>query len=126
MSLVHRGWHRHEKFDAEFVDAEPLRSAKLPEQVVAEVTQRTPGYESWQQEEWLVCCEDACEFHGEAPADELRSFAAQGLERLADTTGFTTGDLQEIVPQYAPGGSPAFYKFVCRHCGEVRFGGDCD
>src|SRR5690348_13816236 len=41
------------KFDAMFSDGHPLAEAGVPDEVVEEVTKRTPGYNSWQQEVWL-------------------------------------------------------------------------
>lgn len=114
------------KLDAEFVDPSPLLAAGVPDSVIEEVSLRTPGYASWQQEDWLVCCDDACEFHGDAPGEELRALDAPGLARLAADSGFRPADLPEILARYEPKGSPAFYKFVCRHCRSVRYGGDCD
>jgi uncharacterized protein CbrC (UPF0167 family) len=55
------------KFDAMFSDDTPLAEANLSGEIIDEVTLRTPGYNSWQQEVWLSCCEDACEYHGDAP-----------------------------------------------------------
>ncbi|MDJ0976878.1 MAG: CbrC family protein [Planctomycetota bacterium] len=115
----------HAKLDVEFVDAHP-HLAQLPAEIAEEVTQRTPGYISWQQEEWLVCCGDACVFYGDAPAEELRALDENGLERLARTAYFPLKDLPEILESYAPVGSVSFYKFVCRHCGATHYGGDCD
>lgn len=114
------------KFDAELVDDLSLVDANLPSEVVQEVTSRTPGYESWQQDSWMTCCNDACEFHGDATRDEVRSLDAAGLQRLAEDAGFPIDDLRQILSTYEPGGSPAFYKFVCRHCSRTRFNGDCD
>jgi len=112
----------HAKFDATFVDDSPLRQAGLPEAVVAEVTERTPGYESWQQGEWLSCCGDACEYHGDTPADEIHSLVVEGFRRLVPVPGFEIGESPGFLSDYAPGGSPAFYKFVCRHCRGVQCG----
>src|SRR6185369_459720 len=39
----------HVKFDATFVDANAFDEA-IPESVVEEITQRTPGFASWQSE----------------------------------------------------------------------------
>ncbi len=116
----------NEKFDATFVDAWPLRKAKVSEVVIAEVTKRTPGYEAWQQEQWLTCCGDACEFHGDAPASELQALDEAGLSRLDSTSGFAVDLLRDMIEHYEPGGSPAFYKFTCRHCGLVLYAADCD
>ena len=116
----------HAKFDATFVDDWPLQRADLPDSVVAEVTQRTPGYTSWQQEEWLSCCGDACEFHGDAPQAEIRALDARGFERLVPRPAFKFDEAPGFLRNYEPGGSPAFYKFVCRRCGGVQYGWDCD
>ncbi|MGV8637106.1 CbrC family protein, partial [Pseudomonas aeruginosa] len=53
--------------------------------IVTEVCERTPGYTSWQQERWLVCCEDACAFRGDAGREEIGQLGAEGLaQRFAD------------------------------------------
>lgn len=114
------------KFDAMLNDGHPLRLAGVPSEIIREVTRRTPGYISWQQDSWIACCNDACEFHGDAPEDEIQSLDDEGLTALSVESGFSIADLREIIPRYQPGGSPAFYKFVCRHCSRVRYNGDCD
>lgn len=48
------------------------------------------------------------------------------MNRLAADSGFPLDVLHEVIPHYEPGGSPAFYKFVCRHCGGIRYNGDID
>jgi uncharacterized protein CbrC (UPF0167 family) len=114
------------KYDATLNDGHPLRLAGLPSEVIREVTRRTPGYVSWQQDSWIACCNDACEFHGDAPADEIRALDEVGVAALSSESGFSVEDLREIIRHYEPGGSPAFYKFVCRHCSRVSFNGDRD
>jgi uncharacterized protein CbrC (UPF0167 family) len=115
-----------QKHDAMLNDDLPLHAAGLPSEVIREVTRRTPGYISWQQDSWIVCCNDACEFHGDAPEDEIRALDEEGIAALSAESGFSIEDLKEMVSQYEPGGSPAFYKFVCRHCSRVKYNGDCD
>ena len=66
-----------EKFEAMFSDDHPLAQAGVPDAVIEEVTRRTPGFNSWQQEEWLSCCGDACEFHGDAPRSELQALQGE-------------------------------------------------
>jgi uncharacterized protein CbrC (UPF0167 family) len=116
----------HEKLGVEFSDSWPLEKANVPQHVIEQVSFRTPGYLSWQQENWLACCNDACEYHGDAPAAELQALDSDGLINLSRDTGFSVEDLIEIVKHYQPKGSPAFYKFVCRHCRTVRYSADCD
>ena len=113
-------------FDATLNDDRPLRAAGLPSEVIHEVTCRTPGYVSWQQDCWIVCCDDACEFHGDASATEIQALDAKGLTALSRASGFAANDLRQIVTSYEPGGSPAFYRFVCRHCARAKYNGDCD
>lgn len=54
------------RYEASFSDDYPLLDAGVAANIVTEVCERTPGYASWQQERWLVCCEDACAFRGDA------------------------------------------------------------
>ena len=114
------------KFGATLADDHYLRAAGISDAIVEEVTCRTPGYICWQSENWLTCCDDACEFHGDAPCDELRGLDDAGLSSLSEESGFLVSDLRDMIKDYEPGGSPAFYKFVCRHCRRTRYCGDCD
>jgi uncharacterized protein len=109
------------KFEASFCDGEPLAEAGVPETVIEEVTRRTPGYTSWQQEVWLCCCGDACEFHGDAARAELRALQGDALARTLATWEWSEGNWGQFVQHYKPGGNPAVYKFRCRHCGEVKY-----
>ena len=115
----------HEKLGAEFVDGHPLARDGIARPVIDEVTMRTPGYICWHQEDWLSCCNDACEFHGDAAPEELRALDAKGLQRLSADSGFPVEHLPKINENYEPRGAHGFYKFKCRHCGEYRYGGDC-
>ena len=116
----------NKKLGAQFSDSHPLAQAGISQEIIDEVTLRTPGYISWQQECWMYCCDDACEFHGDAPAKELRSLDDGGLKKLSESTDIPIDHLPEIIKYYQPKGSPAFYKFVCRHCNSIMFNYDCD
>ncbi len=111
-------------FDALFSDDVPLLTAKVPSEVVDEVTRRTPGYNSWQQEEWLCCCGDACEFHGALSAEELAALDDEAAQWFASKWDRESGFLASIAGQYQPGGELGLYKFVCRHCRRTRVGMD--
>lgn len=112
------------KFDANFSDDFPLIRVGISEQIIDEVTKRTPGYTSWQQEEWLTCCQDACEFHGDASKTELQELDSENLERFLSEIQWSNSDWKSFVPHYEAGGNPAVYKFVCRHCQQPRYGMD--
>lgn len=115
-----------ERFDAMFCDDHSLTKAKLAPEIIEEVTRRTPGYISWQGEDWLSCCDDACEFQGDASRDEILALSGTALDRFLKSTGLTAAHFDELAPNYRPGGSPAIYKFVCRHCKQPHYGQDCD
>jgi hypothetical protein len=50
-----------EKFDAEFTDRASIGDG-ASDAAIEEVAFRTPGFHAWQQERWLICCNDACAF----------------------------------------------------------------
>jgi len=114
------------RFDATFSDPEPLLQAEVPEEVVEEVTRRTPGFTSWQQEEWLCCCDDACEFHGDPTRAHLATISGAPLEDLLERMDWSPEEWAEFLGVYEPGGSPAIYHFVCRHCKQPKYGIDYD
>jgi len=114
------------KFDATLLEGQFVGAAEVSAEVAHEVGCRTPSYVAWQANNWMACCNDACEFHGDAPARELKALSAKGIEQLSVDSGFPVEDLHSILEHYTPCGSPAFYKFVCRHCGQTRYTGDCD
>jgi uncharacterized protein CbrC (UPF0167 family) len=64
-----------------FSDDHPLAQAGVPDEVIEEVARRTPGYNSWQQEVWLSCCDDACQFHGDAARSELQALRVLAAPR---------------------------------------------
>ena len=115
-----------EKFHGSFNDDQSLIGAGLDKAIVDEVCKRTPSYECWQQESWIACCDDACEFHGEAAKESLLALDQDGLMGLSAEAGLDFNDLVEMLKDYAPGGSPAVYHFVCRHCKAAHYNADFD
>jgi uncharacterized protein len=59
------------QFGATFADSGLMDD--VPDAVREEIAQRTPGFEAWQQEQWLECCHDGAAFLGLAGAAELKS-----------------------------------------------------
>jgi len=102
------------KLDASFADSVPLLQAGVPKEIAEEVNLRTPGYTSWQQENWLSHCGDACEFHGDATIEDVKNAS---FEQNEDGWNWATNG-------YNPGGDSALYKFKCRHCGMVLLSWD--
>jgi uncharacterized protein len=127
------------KFDAEFIQGiEPQNEISkddftqpdtLDSAIVDELTQRTPGYVSWQGEYWLTHCNDGCEYHGDVQQNELLTLpeATISLFKQEHDYLFTPknwGSIEAFNEIYFPAGDIALYKFVCRHCGFIRL--HCD
>jgi len=68
-----------ERFEGEFMDAYGL--AGVREEILHEVTRRTPGFHAWQDPHWLVHCDDAAAFIGEVGYGELAAHP-EALDRL--------------------------------------------
>ena len=105
-----------EQFDAVFSDDHQLLQSALDDEIVREVTRRTPGFNGWQQEVWLSHCNDVCAFYGDAPREALSTRSAQ--EQLASRSIVPFGQWSTFVERYHPGGNPSIYLFVCLHCSE--------
>lgn len=114
-----------QKFDVSFVDDHPLRQAKVSEQVVVTLTTRTPGYRSWQTDEWLCHCGDAAAYCGDASVEEVASMSPKEKSRFLKRYVLDEEEWEEIRPDYRQGGDPGIYRFQCLHCGQVLFGMDC-
>ncbi|GIG68918.1 hypothetical protein Pen01_52130 [Phytomonospora endophytica] len=104
------------RFKVSFCDDFPLLEAGLPHAVVTEVCARTPGFATFQQEEWQSCCGDACAFEGLlSPA----AFAA-----LDDATLLTLhvppDRLDDWRDRYA-GDDYGVFAFRCLHCCGGRY-----
>jgi uncharacterized protein CbrC (UPF0167 family) len=112
------------KLGASFADAHPLAVAGIDQRIVDEVNLRTPGFTSWQSEQWLTHCNDACEFHGDASRADLATIPPDALEALVHRFRLSEVDWVRLVESYVPGGEPALYRFKCRHCNAVLFGMD--
>ncbi len=112
------------KFKATFSDPYNLLRHKISDEIVKEVTERTPGYISWQSETWLSHCNDACEFLGDASKDDVFN-AAEETKRLWIAEYDANEDFWNMVIEgYEPKGHNAFYKFKCRHCDLILLGWD--
>jgi uncharacterized protein CbrC (UPF0167 family) len=104
------------KYKGRFSDDYSLRNAGIAEDIIREVCERTPGYNSWQQETWQSHCGDACEFHGDAELADLRALRNGDLTDLLHRNLMKEHQWQSLLATYRKGGNPAVYKFVCRQC----------
>lgn len=115
-----------DKFDATFTEIDSHCHAKLPQEVIDEVTHRTPGFTAWQSETWPCCCNDACSFLGDAQRSDLASMAKTARDVLLAGWNLTDDEFADMLENYEPGGSPAVYKFQCLHCLRNHFYADVD
>jgi hypothetical protein len=104
------------KFKAIFNDVCWMISQGVPRRLANIVRKKTPSYSSWQEVIWLHHCDDACEFHGEASVEDVRSASA-------DTIDLFIGDDEEFkehfrleLQEFTGEGEIVLYKYICRHC----------
>jgi uncharacterized protein len=113
------------KFGASFTDEYSLHSTGVPASVIEEVSQRTPSYSSWQQEEWLAHCNDACDFQGDATVEDVLNVSDQTKQAWFDHYSLSQAEWDHITINYVPGGHQALHKFVCLHCRVMLFAWNC-
>lgn len=118
------------RFGAEFVDAEGIgdygRWEQVPDTVVAEVSQRTPGFIGWQQERWWTYCKDAAEYLGRAGQRELSERWPGAVEAIRAEIGYDGPEWNDYLASLDANGSPTAYVFRCRHCGALGGYSDFD
>lgn len=105
-----------ERFGGEFVDSFGLDG--VSDDVVHEVTRRTPGFRAWQDPHWLVHCQDAAAFVGEAGYAELAAHP-EALAQLRDDLrleGWSDEDRREQFLTHL-GESATAMLFRCTVCG---------
>lgn len=114
-----------DKFEGEFIDAcscEEVSDSSRTE----ELCMRTPSYTGWQQEQWLVCCDDYCAFVGYVGWKEIEELG------LADEITETYReedvmiDLDTLKERMVKDGCLQGYLFRCLHCRKHHLYADCD
>lgn len=110
------------KFDAEFVQDAEGQGELVPEKDQLLFCQ-TPGYSSWQGENWLSCCQDYCAYLGTVGTKELKEMGI-AEQVLADYE--ERGEYQDIEEYLVKDGSLCGYLFRCLHCQKYQIGVDAD
>ncbi len=100
------------KFNATFIaDADEVDNAEA----VEELFHRTPGYLSWQGEQWASCCNDYCEYIGTVGIKELEEL---GIDSdFFDENGSYDG-WSGVRDLLFKDGDICGYLFRCLHCGK--------
>lgn len=104
---------------AEFTDASLGAPDDVPQGVVDEVAQRTPGFTGWQQERWLYHCSDAAAYLGRVGWDDVqdRPDAVDSLVSDLLDLGVDGEDAREQLVWLRRDGDLTGYLFRCLHCG---------
>ena len=110
------------KFDAEFVQDAEGQGELDPEKDQLLFCQ-TPGYSSWQGENWLSCCQDYCAYLGTVGTRELKDMGI-AEQVLADYE--ERGEYQDIEEYLVKDGSLCGYLFRCLHCQKYQIWVDAD
>lgn len=120
LSCIHDG-SAAEKFDAEFVQfAEEVSDPEKRD----ELFKRTPGYISWQGENWLACCDDYCAYLGTVGIQELEELGIKE-EVLADYAVQAPAYPSDVIEEHLhKDGDLCGYLFRCLHCGKYRMYAD--
>ena len=111
-----------ERFGAEFTDTAGIggygRWDSVPDAVADEVSQRTPGFTGWQQEQWWTHCGDAAAFLGLAGRAELEARWPEAIAAVRAEAGYADEEWESYFQALDRERGPTAYIFRCRHCGE--------
>jgi uncharacterized protein CbrC (UPF0167 family) len=81
---------------------------------------RTPGYSSWYDPEWQVCCNRPCVFLGRAESSDLRGRWASAVPVIFSRCELSPTRIEQLIDMMDPESSPCAYVFQCRECGALR------
>lgn len=114
----------HREFDATFVDSEAF-PLDTPASAATEISERTPGYDTWQSEEWPVCCSDSTAFLAPAGIAEIRKswrdLEAGILSHIIYNMSISGGAATRLLQSLDRGRGPTAYLFRCLACEEYHF-----
>jgi uncharacterized protein CbrC (UPF0167 family) len=114
----------HKRFDATFVDTEAFPEG-TPLAVITEISERTPGYNAWQQEHWPVCCNDGTAFIAPVGIKELRANHRDQetslLSHIIYEMKISGGAATRLLATLQRDTGPTAYLFRCLHCERTHF-----
>ena len=105
-------------FPCTFTDATHVPQ-DVPLAVVEEITQRTPGFVSWEQPRGLYHCGAGAGFFGAAGYEQLRAHP-DALTMIRDDLhrlGWSAEQADSMLQRMDRSGEPTAYLFRCLHCG---------
>ncbi len=110
-----------DEFEAEFVDIEAFAD-QVPDAAIEEICFRTPGYNTFQSEQWPACCDDATAFLAPVGYAELegefREFQGSVLNHIIYEMRISGGAATRLLQSLNRDAGPTAYLFRCLHCGQ--------
>ena len=88
----------------------------VDDKVSNEISYRTP---TWQDQEWATHCNDACEFHGDATAQDIIEADENTIQIWMERYDQSRNDRDTFMSGYVPGGDQGVYRFSCKHCSAI-------
>jgi len=85
----------------------------------SELFSRTPGFSSFQEEEWQSHCEEPCEFHGQARVADFLEMTEEARKRLISNSSLDESEFQYLTQGEDTEELHYYFKFVCRRCGII-------
>ncbi|MFI6832711.1 CbrC family protein [Kribbella sp. NPDC050241] len=91
----------------------------IPDAVLKEISQRTPGHYSWQQDHWLYHCGDGAAYLGRVGWEQLRHDpgALRALQSEASEVGLDDSAAMGWISRLSVDGDMTAYLIECLHCG---------
>ena len=112
-----------EMFEGEFNDYQGIENSDgIDENLLIEISERTPSYNSWQQEIWLTHCDEPCKLIGYADGEIINPIIDE-LENDINDKGY---DKEFLLKNLSIDGSLVGYLFQCTKCNTHRLHIDCD
>lgn len=109
----------HRKFAAEFFDAAGI-DEDVPESAVKEITERTPGFSTWQEGHWPACCGDAAAFLMPSGIKEIREqcYELEGgiMSHIVHEMQISGGAATRLLDSLKKDAGPTVYVFRCLKC----------
>ena len=90
---------------------------ELSDEIIDEITNRTPGFSSWQEECWLTHCDDGCAFLGSPSEDILNNLSHAEKQAVAIYFGDDLDWLEQTLKHYPDETDTVIYHFRCLTCG---------
>ena len=104
-----------------------LSDYKIPQHIIEEIHFRTPGFISWQEMDWAVHCNDACEYHGMPKAKYFRTLDQNQIDRILEEANMDQEVWEQLMEDITPEtedcvmDDPEIHLFICRHCREKMY-----